>query len=208
MPQQFDRRGIVRRLGAIVLNPNQLIHRVPSSEEQQSDTAAVSLAPEQGRCHEWKTFRRKWNSCRLRIPRSSPASRAVRGIAIESSQANMPSSRTMHGLISKEVPLLMRKQVHTRRAALVLTALVIAAAFPMMLPSREHAASAEVVMMETTNTMIVADSAASATIPECDIYWRYSGRRERCRADCSDDAGRHAVDWHRLSGAACRVSSG
>ena len=71
----------------------------------------------------------------------------------------------MHGLISKEVPLLMRKQVLTRRAALVLTALVIAAAFPMMLPSREHAASAEV-MMETTNTMIVADSAASATIPD------------------------------------------
>lgn len=70
----------------------------------------------------------------------------------------------MHGLISKELPLLMRKQVHTRRAALVLTALVIAAAFPMMLPSREHAASAEVVM-ENTNAMIVADSAAPATIP-------------------------------------------
>ena len=71
----------------------------------------------------------------------------------------------MHGLVSKEVPLLMRKQVHTRRVALVLTALVIAAAFPMMLPSREHAASAEVVMMEPASTMIVADSASAATIP-------------------------------------------
>jgi hypothetical protein len=59
----------------------------------------------------------------------------------------------------------MRKQVHTRRAALVLTAIVIAAAFPMTLPSRQHAASAEVVMRETPNAMIVTDRAASATIP-------------------------------------------
>ena len=43
----------------------------------------------------------------------------------------------------------MRKQVHSRRAAVVLTALVMAAAFPMTSPtSREYAASAEVVMMD------------------------------------------------------------
>ena len=76
----------------------------------------------------------------------------------------MPSGRITHGLISKEVPLLMRKRVHTQRAALVLTALVIAAALPMTLPSRQHAASAEVVTMETTNAMILADRAGAATV--------------------------------------------
>ena len=96
---------------------------------------------------------------------TSPACRVVRGITIESCHANMPSSRIMHALISKELPLLMRKQVHTRRTALVLTALVIAAAFPMTFPSREHAASAEVVMVENANAMIVADRSAAATIP-------------------------------------------
>ena len=120
----------------------------------------------------------------------------------------MPSSRIMHGLISKEVPLLMRKQVHTRRVALVLTALVIAAAFPMTLPSREHAASAEVVMLETTNKMIVADSAAAATIPSAP----FTGDTAADESDVAQTAAMmlvgHAADWHRLSGAACRVSSG
>jgi hypothetical protein len=47
----------------------------------------------------------------------------------------------------------------------VLTALVIAAAVPMTLPSRQHAASAEVVTVENRNAMIVADTAAVVTIP-------------------------------------------
>ncbi len=39
----------------------------------------------------------------------------------------------------------------------------------MTLPSREHAASAEVVTVETANAMIVADSAAAATIPSAEF---------------------------------------
>jgi hypothetical protein len=48
-----------------------------------SDTAAVSLAPQQGRCHEWKTFRRKWQLLSIQDSAHFSASRAVRGIAIE-----------------------------------------------------------------------------------------------------------------------------
>jgi hypothetical protein len=96
----------------------------------------------------------------------------------------MPSSRIMHGLISKEFPLLMRKQVHTRRGALVLTALAIAAVFPMTLPSREHAASAEVATMETRNAMIVADTAAVATIPSA----TFTGDPEADESDIAQTA--------------------
>jgi hypothetical protein len=61
----------------------------------------------------------------------------------------MSSNGKTPALFSTEVPSLMRRAFHTRRAALALIALLGAAAFPMTEPlSHEYAPPAEVVMMD------------------------------------------------------------